>query len=252
MGLRIERNGNLALLRLDKPRGNAIDEPLVGELIQAAESLRRDDGVRGVLLCSAHPKLFCPGLDLLALESYDAAALTHFMLRFAEMVWALFGLPKPVVAAVSGHAVAGGCILALTADERILRKGASVGLNEIKIGVPLPWTVTTLLRATLPPPSWTEVALAGTNLTDDEAVRLGLAHVVLPADGFEEACTARLARLAEKDPAAFATTKRYLRENFLAEMRTQEAARASEFIASWFSPETTERRAQILASLKKS
>jgi enoyl-CoA hydratase/carnithine racemase len=159
--------------------------------------------VRGVLLCSAHPKLFCPGLDLLSLESYDAPALTRFMLRFAEMVWALFDLPKPLVAAVSGHAVAGGCILALTADERILRQGASIGLNEVKIGVPL-------------------------------------------------ACVARMARLADKDPAAFGATKRCLREGALAEMKREEAARAGEFIASWFSPATTERRKQILASLKKS
>jgi enoyl-CoA hydratase/carnithine racemase len=252
MSLRIERDGTLALLRLDKDRGNAIDEPLVEAILRSVETLRQDDGVRGVLLCSAHPKLFCPGLDLLSLESYDAPALTRFMLRFAEMVWALFDLPKPLVAAVSGHAVAGGCILALTADERILRQGASIGLNEVKIGVPLPWTVTTLLRATLPPPSWTEIALAGTNVADDEALRLGIAHAVLPADGFEAACVARLARLADKDPAAFGATKRCLREGALAEMKREEAARAGEFIASWFSPATTERRKQILASLKKS
>src|SRR5688500_3524714 len=99
MSLRLERDGGMALLRLDKPRGNSIDEPLVEAMIGAAHDLARDDSVRGVLLSSAHPKLFCPGLDLLALESYDGPALTRFMLRFAEMVWALYALPKPLVAA---------------------------------------------------------------------------------------------------------------------------------------------------------
>ena len=63
----IERHGRLAVLRLDKARGNAIDEPLVEALARAAAELAADDGVRGVLLASAHPKLFCPGLDLVAL-----------------------------------------------------------------------------------------------------------------------------------------------------------------------------------------
>ena len=72
-GVRIERQGRLAVLRLDKSRGNAIDEPLAEDLARAAAEVARDGGVRGVLLASAHPKLFCPGLDLVALAGYDRA-----------------------------------------------------------------------------------------------------------------------------------------------------------------------------------
>jgi enoyl-CoA hydratase len=253
MSLRIERDGPLVSLRLDKARGNAIDEPLTESLIAIARDLGEDDSVRGVLLCSANPKLFCPGLDLVALDSYDPPALTRFVLRFSEMVWSLFGLWKPVVAAVGGHAVAGGCILALTADLRLARRGAvSVGLNEVKIGVPLPWSVTVLLRGSLPPTSWTEVALAGANFAGEEAVRVGLVHSLLEDDGFEAACVARLKLLAEKDPVAFGATKRYLREGLLAEMKAQEESRVPEFVAAWFSEATKERRRAILASLKKS
>jgi enoyl-CoA hydratase/carnithine racemase len=251
MTLKIERDGPLALLRLDKPRGNAIDAALVEAILAAAADFARDDTVRGVLLCSAHPKLFCPGLDLTELEGYDAPTLQRFMLRFAEMVWALYGLSKPVVAAVSGHAVAGGCILALTADDRVIVRGAQIGLNEVKIGVPLPWSVTVLLRASLPPAAITAVALDGRNFSDEDAVRHGLAHAVLEAQGFEAACRERLARLAEKDPVGVTTTKRLLREGYLAEMKAKEAALAAEFVAAWFSPSATERRRQILASLKK-
>src|SRR5688572_8628009 len=222
MTLKIERDGPLAVVRLDKARANAIDAPLVEAVVGALGELGRDDAVRGVLLASSHPKVFCPGLDLTALEEYDAPGLTRFLVRFAEMVWALYGFPKPVVAAVGGHAVAGGCILALTADERLLLRGAQMGLNEVKIGVPLPWSVTVLLRATLPPTSLVSVALDGRNFTDDEAVLAGLAHAVLPPDGFEAACRLRLSRLAEKDPVGVSLTKRALREGFLAEMKAHE------------------------------
>jgi enoyl-CoA hydratase/carnithine racemase len=251
MSVRIERKGPLALLRLDKARGNAIDEPMVEALIGAASELGRDDSVTGVLLCSAHPKLFSPGLDVLALDAYDAPALRRFLLRFAEMVWALYALPQPMVASVSGHAIAGGCILALTADLRLARRGASIGLNEVKIGVPLPWTVSVLMRATLPPTSWTDVALAGANFSDEEALRVGLVHAVLDVPDFEEACLARLAQLADKEPRAFRQTKRALRGGYLAAMKEHEETHADEFVACWFSPGTVERRRQILASLKK-
>jgi enoyl-CoA hydratase/carnithine racemase len=251
MSVHVERDGTLVRLRLDKARGNAIDAELVEALIPQIDDLGRDDSVRGVMLCSAHPKVFCPGLDLVALGEYDRDGLERFVLRFAEMVWALYGLWKPVVAAVGGHAVAGGCIIALTADERVLVRGAQIGLNEVKIGVPLPWSVTVLLRASVSPAALTAVALDGRNFSDDEALGIGLAHAVLEADGFEAACLARLARLAEKDPIGVTTTKRYLREGALAEMKAHEATRLRDFIEAWLSPATTERRRQIVASLKK-
>src|SRR5512136_2269492 len=178
-GVAIERQGRLAVLRLDKARGNAIDEPLVEALAGAAAEVASDSGVRGVLLASAHPKLFCPGLDLVALAGYDRPSMERFMGAFAVAVWALYGLPKPVVAAVSGAAVAGGCILALTADHRLLKRGAPIGLNEVKVGVPLPWSVTRLLRATVHPTALSRIALLGRNFTDEEAVDLGLADEVI-------------------------------------------------------------------------
>jgi enoyl-CoA hydratase len=251
MSIRLERQGPLSILRLDKERGNAIDEALVASLTLAAVEAGKDDTVRGVLLASAHPKIFCPGLDLVALGEYDEAAFGRFMARFDKMVSTLFGIGKPVVAALGGHAVAGGCILALTADYRLLKRGASIGLNEIQIGVPLPWSVSVLIRATLPPTSWTEVALFGNNFKDEEAMRLGLAHGVAEPETFEDAALERLSRLAEKDPHAFAATKRALREPFLSEMNAQESHRADEFRAAWFSPETRERRRKIVESLTK-
>lgn len=248
-GVRIERRDRLAVLRLDKPRGNAIDDGLAGALLDAASSLGRDDGVDGVLLASAHPRLFCPGLDLLALVDFDRAAMERFMLRFAAAVWTLYGLEKPVVAAVGGAAVAGGCILALTADHRVLRRGAPIGLNEVKVGVPLPWSVTVLLRASVPAPALGRIALLGRNFTDDEALAAGLADEVAAAEGFEETCLARLAEFAEKDVRALATTKRWLRGPAIEEMKEHEPERVRAFLDGWFSPATQERIRSTVASL---
>jgi enoyl-CoA hydratase len=249
-GLRIERDGRTCVLRLDKSRGNAIDEPLVEALAAAAAEVARDDSVQGMLLASAHPKLFCPGLDLVALAEYDRGSMERFMTAFSLAVWALYGLPKPVVAAVSGAAVAGGCILALTADHRVLRRGAPIGLNEVKVGVPLPWSVTRLLRASVPPQALARIALLGRNFADEEALAVGLADELAEGDGFEAACRARLDEFVDKDARALATTKAWLREGVLAEMMAREAQGLAGFLDGWFSEGTQERIRATVAALK--
>ncbi len=249
-GARVERDGRVAVLRLDKPRGNAIDEPLVETLAAAAAELARDDGVRGVLLASGHPRLFCPGLDLVALAEYDRASLGRFLSAFTVAVWALYGLPKPVVAAVSGAAVAGGCILALTADYRVLKRGAAIGLNEVKVGVPLPWSVTRLLRASVPPPALSRIALLGRNFSDQAALEAGLADELGEAEGFEALCRSRLEEFVDKDPGALAATKAWLREGVLAEMMAHESERLDAWLDGWFSTGTQERIRATVAGLK--
>jgi enoyl-CoA hydratase/carnithine racemase len=236
-GIRIERDGDLAVLRFDKARGNAIDEPFTEALHAAIAQVASDASVRSVLLASAHPKVFCPGLDLVALIEYDRPAMQRFFARFLETTRALFALRKPVVAALSGHAVAGGLVIALTADHRVLRRGAQVGLNEVRVGIPLPWSVAMLLKAAVPASALTRVALLGQNFTDDEAVAVGLVHEVQDAEGFEEACRTRLRELAEKDPRALGATKAYLRDAALREMEAKDVALLPEFLDAWFSPE---------------
>jgi len=250
-GIRRERQGPLAVLRLDKARGNAIDEALVDELLRACAEMEADDGVRGVLLASANPKLFCPGLDLVSLIEVDRPRLERFMHAFGRMLVSLFGLRKPMVAAVSGHAVAGGCILALTADWRVLRRGISIGLNEVKVGVPLPLSVSALLRATVPPGSLSRVALLGRNFADEEALAAGLADELADGEGFEGACLARLQEFAEKDPYSLAVTKKYLRAEALQQMKAEDPVAIAEWLDGWFSPATQDRIRAVAASLTR-
>jgi Delta3-Delta2-enoyl-CoA isomerase len=142
-------------------------------------------------------------------------------------------------------------VLALSADYRVLRRGAQIGLNEVKVGLPLPWSVAMLLKASVPGPALTRVALFGANFTDDEAVAMGLVHEVKPAEGFEPLCLERLDELAGKNPLAFRTTKVYLREAMLSEMRSHEEARRADFLDAWFSPAGREQIGATVAALQK-
>lgn len=239
----------LATVRFGREHGNAINDALLDGLMTAFQECEADREVRGVLL-TAEGRIFCPGLDLQDLLPLDRAAMGRFMDRFGATLLTLYTHPKPVVAALNGHALAGGLILGLAADWRILRRGALVGLNEIRVGVPLPFGVAMMLRDQVPSARREEIALLGRNYRDDEAVAAGLVNELLDADGFEAGCRARLEEFASKDGAAFAVTKRYLRCVTVERIRADAPNLLGDFLDGWFSAPTRARIAEIVAELR--
>jgi len=245
-----ERDG-IASLRMVGERGHALNERMLAALAHAFEGLAEHRDVRAVVLSGAG-KLFSPGLDLIELASFDRAEMTGFVARMRGLFYRMMEFPKPLIAGCNGHALAGGCVLALTADWRILRRGAAIGLNEIKIGVALPYGVTQILSAAVPAHRVGEVALLGRNYSDDDALSAGLAHEIATVEEFEEICAARAAEFASKEPLAFARTKGYLREGTLDRMRDEGRGHDDEFLDSWFAPATRARLDGIVAGLRKS
>ena len=250
MTVKIEKRGGIAILRMDKPRANAIDGAFVEDMTRAVRELEEDGSVKGILLASAHPRVFCPGLDLVGLVELDRAAMKDFMMRFARMVWTLFGSSMPMVAAIGGHAVAGGCVLALTADYRVIVRGVNIGLNEVRVGVPLPWSVAELLKASIRPERLGEVALLGRNFTDEGALEAGLVQELVDAD-CEMKSLERLDEFVDKDAASLAKTKRALRADALTSMKAHEETYLDEWVASWFSESTRSRIQEIVAGMGK-
>jgi len=240
----------LAVARLSRRHGNAIDPDLVTGLLDACSRAAADPGVRGLRL-AAEGKLFCPGLDLQELVELDRPAMERFLQRFSECILALYGFPKPLVAQIQGHAMAGGLVLALTADWRVLADTRMVGLAELRVGLPFPHGVARLLRETVDPRHLAEVVLLGRNYTGREAVEAGLVHEVAAPEELDARGRQRLEELATRDLAAFATTKRYLRNDALERMRDDDRRHAGEFIDAWFSAATRERIRGIVAALRE-
>jgi len=239
----------LGVVRLGREHGNAINEQLVDELTAACREAAADDRIRGVLL-AADGKLFCPGLDLQELIELDRAELERFVHKFVRCVAESYALAKPMVAAIHGHAVAGGYVLTLAADWRILREGARVGLNEVQVGVPLPFGVAMILRESVPRLHLEQVALLGKNYTSDEAHRAGLVHEVHPGPGFEEHCRERLNEFLSRDLGAMMITKRYLRSSVVERIRERDPGHVVEFVDAWFRPETRARMRTIVDALR--
>jgi enoyl-CoA hydratase len=238
-------SGGLGIARLAGPRRNAIGDALLAGLERAIAEVERSE-VRGVLLAAAGP-LFCPGIDLIEARARNRRSMRQFMERFARVLLALWTLPKPVVAAIEGHALAGGCLLALTADRRLLKNGARFGMNGIRLGVPLPLEAIEILRASVALHRFEDAAVRGRDFSEDAAIEAGLAHELLGEARFEERCLGTLATLSGADERALAAAKIRFRGPVAERALLGAPERLEAFLDAWFSAATQGRIEAIVA-----
>lgn len=246
--MRVERSGEVALLRLENGKANSIS-PLFLERLQR---LLAEIGDARAAVMIGQGSAFSAGLDLPALVDLDRAAMRSFILGFDEVMLRVFELPVPLVAAVNGHAVAGGCVLALQADVRIgADRDARIGLNETRLGIGLPAVVLETLRAQVPGPSLQALALEGKLVSPREALQLGVLHEVVPEAELLPRAMARAAALAALPPAGVRMVKASLRRAVAASARAAEESEAERWLDTWFAEESRVRLREAVGRLKK-
>src|SRR2546427_8326627 len=175
--MRIERDGEVALIRLENGKANAIGPSFLDRL----ESLLGQLGDARAAVITGQGSAFSAGLDLPALIDLDRVGMRAFVLRFDAVMMRVFELPIPLVAAVNGHAIAGGCVLALQADVRIgADREARIGLNETQLGIGLPSLVGGTLRWEGAGPSAGGPAPGGPLVSPRQAGQPGGAHELGP------------------------------------------------------------------------
>ena len=232
-------NGIHHLVMNDGP--NALNPTLMGALSTALSELR-DSGAPPVLLRSSHKVLFCPGWDLKHLVSAQRDEVAAALYQFNRLIFDLFSYPGPTGAAIQGHAVAGGCLLALSCDLRIMAAGRPrIGLSELNLGVPVPASSLVMLRERLAANVVEELVVGGDGCNAERARDEGVVHRIAEP-GLVTAKTEReLARLAAKPKQAFAATKRFLLGESWRRMSEPSTADDEVFLDCWFSSETQER-----------
>ena len=247
--MRIERNGPVALLRMENGKANAISASLLERLDGMISQLA--DARAAVI--TGQGSAFSAGLDLPALADLDRQTMRGFIDRFSAVVLRIFELPIPLVAAVNGHAVAGGCVLALQADVRIgADRDARIGLNETQLGIGLPVAVVETLRWQVPGSSLAPLALEGRLVSPREALNLGLLHELVPEADLLPRALQRANALAALPPAGLRMVKESLRKPAAAAARANQDAEAERWLDTWFSPDSQQRLKETVARLKKS
>jgi enoyl-CoA hydratase len=162
-----------------------------------------------------------------------------------------FALPMPVVAAINGHAIAGGCVLALMCDERIMEEGNyKIGLNEVQLGIGLPSVVIESLRLAVPAESLVPLAVEGRLVSPTEALALGLVRAVVAPEELMDRAQKRAQELAQAPSPGVAQVKRALRRPALDAIARYGADETEKWLDTWFSPPARERLAQAVAKLR--
>jgi enoyl-CoA hydratase len=204
--VRIEVEGGVGTIRLDRPPMNALNAQVQGELHEAATEVSRRADVRAVVLYGGE-KVFAAGADIKEMVAADYPTMLERATPLQLAFDALARIPKPVVAAVTGYALGGGCELALTADFRVCGDNAKLGQPEILLGVIPGAGGTQRLTRLVGPARAKDIVFSGRFVDADEALRIGLVDRVVAPDDVYSAAREMAARYVEGPALALRAAK---------------------------------------------
>ncbi|MEV7098190.1 enoyl-CoA hydratase/isomerase family protein [Amycolatopsis sp. NPDC051045] len=207
----LESHHDIAVLRIDHGKGNTLDTASCRELVLRLEEAEQ---ARAVVLTGTGG-IFCAGVDLKRIDAGGAAYVAEFLPLLSDALLAVFGFPRPVVAALNGHAVAGGAVLAAACDHRVLTTGPGrIGVTELLVGLPFPLAALEILRCAYGTTRLPSLTYSGETHGGEEALARGLADEQAPPEELFERAAAVAARLGELPAEPFAHTKAQIRQPF--------------------------------------
>jgi enoyl-CoA hydratase/carnithine racemase len=243
--LDIQHAGGVATVRMARGKVNALDGEMVAELQTAFGELAGRADVVGAVLTGTGA-FFSFGLDVPLLYHLSPEAFAEFLRGFTGLYTELFGFPKPLVAAINGHAAAGGCMLALSCDVRLMADGPGrIGLNEASFGSSLFAGSVEMLRFTVGDAAAVRIARGGALHEARAAAQLGLVDEVVAGDRLVDEARSRALALSHGHLEAFRSIKSLLRDRVIAAMRATESASIDEFVAIWYSEATRKQLQRI-------
>jgi enoyl-CoA hydratase/carnithine racemase len=240
--IQLEHHNHVAIAKLSRGVTNAINLEMIDELSETLQKIKDDPEARGLVLTSANEKFFSIGLDIPWLFPLGREDFASFYRAFNHLCIDLFTLPKPTVAAVTGHATAGGCILALCCDYRIIAQGRKLmGLNEIKLGVPVPYPADCILRDLAGSRIARDVIYSGEFFEGDTLLEMGMVAEVLPLGQVIPRAIEKAGSLGSTSLEAFAMIKRNRVERVKADILANLEKKEQFFVACWYSPQARQR-----------
>ena len=254
--IQIHDVGAIRCLQLARPPVNALNPALCRALIAALESAY-SDGVQGVVLAGS-PKIFSAGLDVPYLLSLgdDRRGVLECWQAFFGVARLLAESRVPVVAALTGHAPAGGCVLALCCDYRVMARSIdparpfAIGLNETQVGLVVPAGIQRLMRRVVGEHRAERLLVAGDMLTAERAFDIGLVDELVDVDHVVPRAVAWLEALLELPQQPMLKTRAIAREPVV-EALSPEVIDLERFVEQWWEPETQAALNALVAKLKK-
>jgi len=234
-----EKTGKTALITLSRNVTNALNPELVEELNKSLKTIKTDNTISGAVLTGSNDKFFSIGWDIPELYRLNEREFRDFFRKFQDLCLTLFTFPKPVVAAIKGHAVAAGCILITCCDYRYIAGGKKLmGLNNLKNGLPLPVLPAFVLQSVVGTRNAREMVDSGDFYKQEQALNIGLVDKILPFDRVIPVSVEKARNLGALPAAAFSLMKKNRTEAVTKQAEEYMAENEKLFLECWFSDET--------------
>jgi enoyl-CoA hydratase len=214
----VEQRGHVSIFHMRHGKANVMDVEFCEAMTAQLEAYRHASAQALVLI--GHGQIFSAGVDLLRVLEGGPAYLATFLPALCTVFETLFCYPKPVVAAINGHAIAGGCVLACAADYRLMaQQTGRIGVPELLVGVPFPTIALEIMRSVVAPHQFPALLYGGATFDPADAVERGLVDALVESGTLLEQAVAAAETLAALPPLAFALTKRQVREPVMKRVR---------------------------------
>jgi enoyl-CoA hydratase/carnithine racemase len=238
--MHVSKDGEIATATLSRGKVNALNEPMVEQLTKSFEDLAIDNEVKSIIFTGSG-KFFSFGFDVPEFLSYPKDDFVRYLEKFTNLYTDVFLFPKPIVAALNGHTIAGGCMLATACDFRLMVTGkARISLNEITFNSAVLAGSVEMLRYCVGSGNAQSILYSGAMYSAEQAFELGLVDQVSSEDALAEDARKVAQELAQKDSSAFRCTKHLLRKPVAEQMIRREKDAILEFVDIWYSEQTWE------------
>jgi len=240
----------LATITLDRGRSNPINQQMLTELIACVQDLELDREVGGLIL-TGKPGFFSSGIDLIEAYTYNEEQIKAFWVDFMRMQTVLASFKKPMVAAISGHSPAGGCIMAICADHRVMAEGNYIiGLNEIPVGIIVPDSVFDLYSFWLGQRKAYQYLMEGKLLKVDEAFDVGLIDEVCTAENLLPIAEAKARAYMALNRTTWSQSKLNLRKTLINKLNTDQSDMLDAMLKQWWTPATRKGLEMMIQQLQ--
>ncbi|MCX2482204.1 enoyl-CoA hydratase/isomerase family protein [Pedobacter sp. MR2016-24] len=241
----------LALITLNRNKSNALNREMITELNDMLHNIANDANIGGAII-TGREHFFSAGLDLIELYGYNEEEIRSFWLLFLEFTSNITAFKKPLVAAINGHAPAGGCVIALACDGRVMAEGKYIiGLNEVPVGIIVPDSIFKLYAFWLGSAHACRSLLEGKLFSPEEALTIGLVDELVNPDSIMTAAERRIRKYMAFEPNTWQQSKLNIRKELIAGMSADQSQTLDMMITQWWSPATRGLLKMIIDNLQK-
>ncbi|MBE7177381.1 MAG: enoyl-CoA hydratase/isomerase family protein [Mucilaginibacter polytrichastri] len=249
--LKVTVKDRLAVIMLDRGKSNAINAEMISELGTLVKSIAQDENIGGLLL-TGKENFFSAGLDLIELFDLDEERIRQFWIDFLDLIDAMTAFPKPMVTAISGHSPAGGTVLAICSDYRVMADGKFViGLNEIPVGIIVPESIFRLYAFWIGKRKAYQHLLEGKLMQPAEALQTGLIDEIAPPESIVSTAERKIRAYMALEPGTWSQSKMNLRAGLFSPTKTAREDMLDAMLNQWWSEGTRGNLKAIIENLKR-